>query len=120
MYSADVEEYSILIEYMEKFQDGGWDHPLLHESADQMSNHPEIFKFIWLHKQFSGLHDTVLYVDKYGLTAKQRLSHCLYDIQNQINSRSNPKDKDMKELIKWCYKNLGVKSCQRERNQSGS
>ena len=69
-------------------------HPLLHEVAHQLPRTFNKFKLVWSNSIYRTYMDNQLYLDTYGLTAKQRLS-----------TRYNFRDP---YISQWILENTGV------------
>lgn len=69
-------------------------HPILHELAHQLPRTFNKFKLVWTNRIYKEYTDNQLYLDTYGLTAKQRLSSS-YNFKDYV-------------ISKWILDNIGV------------
>ncbi len=75
--NTNPESYTVMLTYLTDPVDRNFEHPVLHEIAEQVGNdknRQECFKLLWEHPVYKPLWDNDKYFDKYGLTAKQRLA----------------------------------------------
>ncbi len=126
IHNPNPDSFKIILQYLDHIVDNDWEHPLLHEIAQHVGRNPHrvddpvekqrinnvnhCFKLLWEHPVYIQHQDSPKYLDKYGLTAKQRLSiSCPFDSSPVLCYGKIEEKLADPDFLNYMYEKLGVK-----------